>query len=87
MAPPEEAVLNDLGDDTDTTGAICGQLAGAYWESRNSLTHCGRGWQSSGGNDDSSSLMSSLWMGSKERRLIDRPATTFANTPASFIGW
>lgn len=29
----EEAVLKavNLGDDTDTTGAICGQLAGAYW--------------------------------------------------------
>ncbi len=21
----------NLGDDADTTGAICGQLAGAYW--------------------------------------------------------
>ncbi|MGO8748787.1 MAG: ADP-ribosylglycohydrolase family protein [Thermoguttaceae bacterium] len=21
----------DLGDDADTTGAVCGQLAGAYW--------------------------------------------------------
>ncbi len=33
----EDAVLNavNLGDDADTTGAICGQLAGAYWgESR-----------------------------------------------------
>lgn len=29
----EEAVLNavNLGDDADTAGAICGQLAGAYW--------------------------------------------------------
>jgi ADP-ribosyl-[dinitrogen reductase] hydrolase len=29
----EEAVLKavSLGDDADTTGAICGQLAGAYW--------------------------------------------------------
>ena len=29
----EEAVLAavNLGDDADTTGAICGQLAGAYW--------------------------------------------------------
>lgn len=29
----EEAVLRavNLGDDADTTGAICGQLAGAYW--------------------------------------------------------
>ncbi len=29
----EEAVLSavNLGDDADTTGAICGQLAGAYW--------------------------------------------------------
>jgi ADP-ribosylglycohydrolase len=28
-----EAVLRavNLGDDTDTTGAVCGQLAGAYW--------------------------------------------------------
>ncbi len=28
-----EAVLKavNLGDDTDTTGAVCGQLAGAYW--------------------------------------------------------
>jgi hypothetical protein len=28
-----EAVLRavNLGDDADTTGAICGQLAGAYW--------------------------------------------------------
>ena len=33
----EEAVLRavNLGDDADTTGAICGQLAGAFWgESR-----------------------------------------------------
>ena len=32
-----EAVLRavNLGDDADTTGAVCGQLAGAYWgESR-----------------------------------------------------
>ncbi len=21
----------NLGDDADTTGAVCGQLAGAYW--------------------------------------------------------
>jgi ADP-ribosyl-[dinitrogen reductase] hydrolase len=29
----KEAVLRavNLGDDADTTGAICGQLAGAYW--------------------------------------------------------
>ena len=29
----EEAILKavNLGDDADTTGAICGQLAGAYW--------------------------------------------------------
>lgn len=29
----EEAVLNavNLGDDADTTGAVCGQLAGAWW--------------------------------------------------------
>ena len=29
----EEAVLGavNLGDDADTTGAVCGQLAGAYW--------------------------------------------------------
>lgn len=29
----EQAVLNavNLGDDADTTGAVCGQLAGAYW--------------------------------------------------------
>ncbi len=29
----EGAVLKavNLGDDADTTGAICGQLAGAYW--------------------------------------------------------
>ncbi len=29
----EEAVLKavNLGDDADTSGAICGQLAGAYW--------------------------------------------------------
>jgi ADP-ribosyl-[dinitrogen reductase] hydrolase len=29
----EEAVLRavNLGDDADTTGAICGQLAGAFW--------------------------------------------------------
>ena len=28
-----EAVLRvvNLGDDADTTGAVCGQLAGAYW--------------------------------------------------------
>ena len=37
----EEAVLRavNLGDDADTTGAICGQLAGAYWgESGNPRT-------------------------------------------------
>lgn len=30
---PEEAILKavNLGDDADTTGAVCGQLAGAYW--------------------------------------------------------
>jgi ADP-ribosyl-[dinitrogen reductase] hydrolase len=29
----EDAVLRavNLGDDADTTGAVCGQLAGAYW--------------------------------------------------------
>ena len=29
----EEAVLKavNLGDDSDTTGAVCGQFAGAYW--------------------------------------------------------
>jgi ADP-ribosyl-[dinitrogen reductase] hydrolase len=29
----EEAVLRavNLGDDADTTGAVCGQFAGAYW--------------------------------------------------------
>ena len=29
----EQAVLRavNLGDDADTTGAVCGQLAGAYW--------------------------------------------------------
>lgn len=29
----EDAVLLavNLGDDSDTTGAVCGQLAGAYW--------------------------------------------------------
>jgi ADP-ribosyl-[dinitrogen reductase] hydrolase len=29
----EEAVLKavNLGDDADTTGAVCGQFAGAYW--------------------------------------------------------
>ena len=28
-----ESVLRavNLGDDADTTGAVCGQLAGAYW--------------------------------------------------------
>jgi ADP-ribosyl-[dinitrogen reductase] hydrolase len=28
-----EAVLKavNLGDDADTTGAVCGQMAGAYW--------------------------------------------------------
>ena len=28
-----QAVLKavNLGDDADTTGAVCGQLAGAYW--------------------------------------------------------
>jgi ADP-ribosyl-[dinitrogen reductase] hydrolase len=31
-----EAVLAavNLGDDADTTGAVCGQLAGAYWGER-----------------------------------------------------
>ncbi|HEX7376560.1 MAG TPA: ADP-ribosylglycohydrolase family protein [Pirellulales bacterium] len=30
---PLLAVLRavNLGDDADTTGAVCGQLAGAYW--------------------------------------------------------
>jgi ADP-ribosyl-[dinitrogen reductase] hydrolase len=29
----QDAVLKavNLGDDVDTTGAVCGQLAGAYW--------------------------------------------------------
>jgi ADP-ribosylglycohydrolase len=33
----EEAALRavNLGDDADTTGAICGQLAGAYWGESN----------------------------------------------------
>jgi ADP-ribosyl-[dinitrogen reductase] hydrolase len=33
----EEAVLRavNLGDDADTTGSICGQLAGAYWGESN----------------------------------------------------
>lgn len=33
----EEAVLAavNLGDDADTTGAVCGQLAGAYWGENN----------------------------------------------------
>ena len=33
----EEAVLKavNLGDDSDTTGAVCGQLAGAYWGESN----------------------------------------------------
>ena len=33
----EQAVLKavNLGDDSDTTGAICGQLAGAYWGESN----------------------------------------------------
>jgi ADP-ribosylglycohydrolase len=33
----EEAVLSavNLGDDADTTGAICGQLAGAFWGESN----------------------------------------------------
>lgn len=32
-ATSEEAVLRavNLGDDADTTGAVCGQLAGAFW--------------------------------------------------------
>ena len=32
-----EAVLRavNLGDDADTTGAVCGQLAGAYWGESN----------------------------------------------------
>jgi ADP-ribosyl-[dinitrogen reductase] hydrolase len=32
-----EAVLRavNLGDDADTTGAICGQLAGAFWGESN----------------------------------------------------
>jgi ADP-ribosyl-[dinitrogen reductase] hydrolase len=31
-----EAVLRavNLGDDADTTGAVCGQLAGAHWGER-----------------------------------------------------
>jgi ADP-ribosyl-[dinitrogen reductase] hydrolase len=33
----EEALLRavNLGDDADTTGAICGQLAGAFWGESN----------------------------------------------------
>ena len=33
----EDAVLRavNLGDDADTTGAICGQLAGAFWGESN----------------------------------------------------
>jgi len=35
IAPKDfrDAVLKavNLGDDADTTGAVCGQLAGAYW--------------------------------------------------------
>jgi ADP-ribosyl-[dinitrogen reductase] hydrolase len=33
----EDAVLKavNLGDDADTTGAVCGQLAGAYWGESN----------------------------------------------------
>ena len=33
----EAAILRavNLGDDADTTGAICGQLAGAYWGESN----------------------------------------------------
>lgn len=33
----EDAVLKavNLGDDADTTGAICGQLAGAFWGESN----------------------------------------------------
>jgi ADP-ribosyl-[dinitrogen reductase] hydrolase len=33
----EEAVLRavNLGDDADTTGAICGQMAGAFWGESN----------------------------------------------------
>jgi ADP-ribosyl-[dinitrogen reductase] hydrolase len=32
-----QAVLRavNLGDDADTTGAVCGQLAGAYWGETN----------------------------------------------------
>lgn len=32
----DEAVLKavNLGDDADTTGAVCGQLAGAFWGER-----------------------------------------------------
>jgi hypothetical protein len=35
--PFEEAVLRavNLGDDADTTGAICGQSAGAFWGESN----------------------------------------------------
>jgi ADP-ribosyl-[dinitrogen reductase] hydrolase len=33
----EEAVLRavNLGDDADTTGAVCGQFAGAFWGESN----------------------------------------------------
>jgi ADP-ribosyl-[dinitrogen reductase] hydrolase len=33
----EEAVLRavNLGDDADTAGAVCGQLAGAFWGESN----------------------------------------------------
>jgi ADP-ribosyl-[dinitrogen reductase] hydrolase len=33
----EEALLRavNLGDDADTTGAVCGQLAGAFWGESN----------------------------------------------------
>jgi len=41
----EEAVLLavNIGDDADTTGAICGQLAGAYWGESGIPTHLRNG--------------------------------------------
>ena len=33
--PPSDMGAVNLGDDADTTGAICGQLAGAFWGESN----------------------------------------------------
>ncbi len=39
-----KSVEDNLGDDADTTGAICGQLAEAYWVTLEFPNCCGQVW-------------------------------------------